>query len=62
VPLLAEIPLRKPIRELSDAGTPVVVHAPNGPDAQAFLQLAENVLHAMAAADTRPAPKIVMLP
>jgi ATP-binding protein involved in chromosome partitioning len=62
VELLAEIPLRKSIRETSDAGTPIVVHAPESPDARAFLKLAENVLDAMSAADTRPPPRIVMLP
>lgn len=62
VALLAEIPLRKPIRETSDAGTPIVVQAPGGPEAQAFLKLAENVLKAMEATDARPAPRIVMLP
>jgi ATP-binding protein involved in chromosome partitioning len=62
VALLAEIPLRRPIRELSDAGTPIVAHAPEGPEAKTFLALAEKVLNAMAEADTRPAPRIVMLP
>lgn len=62
VALLAEIPLRKPIRETSDAGTPIVVQAPGGPEAQVFLKLAENVLKAMEATDARPAPRIVMLP
>jgi ATP-binding protein involved in chromosome partitioning len=60
--LLAEIPLRRSIRETSDAGTPIVAYAPESPDARAFLILAENVLNAMAAADARPAPRIVMLP
>jgi ATP-binding protein involved in chromosome partitioning len=62
VPLLGEIPLRRPIRETSDAGTPIVVHAPDSAEARAFVKLAENVLNAMSAADTRPAPRIVMLP
>jgi ATP-binding protein involved in chromosome partitioning len=62
VDLLAEIPLHLSIRETSDAGTPIVTHAPESPQARAFIALAENVLNAMAAADTRPAPRIVMLP
>jgi ATP-binding protein involved in chromosome partitioning len=62
VPLLAEIPLRRTIRETSDAGTPIVVSAPDGPDAKIYVRLAEAVIEQMAAQDQRPAPRIVMLP
>jgi ATP-binding protein involved in chromosome partitioning len=62
VPLLAEIPLRRTIRETSDAGTPVVVSAPDGPDAKIYVRLAEAVIERMTAQDARPAPRIVMLP
>jgi ATP-binding protein involved in chromosome partitioning len=59
VPLLAEIPLVPRIRETSDAGTPVAVSAPEGPEAQAFLDLAKKVGAALETA-SRPAPKIVI--
>src|SRR6185436_18821105 len=42
-PFLGEIPLGLRIRETSDAGTPVSVSAPDGPEAQAFLELAKKV-------------------
>jgi ATP-binding protein involved in chromosome partitioning len=62
VDLLAEIPLRRSIRELSDAGTPIVAHQPDSAEARDYRALAGKVLDAMAAADARPAPRIVMLP
>lgn len=40
---LGAIPLHPQIRELSDAGTPVVVADPEGPQAQAFLDVAGAV-------------------
>jgi ATP-binding protein involved in chromosome partitioning len=57
-PFLGEIPLVGTIRELSDAGTPVMVSAPDGPEANAFLAIAEKVAAALKVAD-RPAPKII---
>ena len=57
-PFLGEIPLVPRIRETSDAGTPVMVAAPDGPEAKAFLAVAEKVAAALKTAD-RPAPKIV---
>ncbi|HAJ48432.1 MAG TPA: iron-sulfur cluster carrier protein ApbC, partial [Alphaproteobacteria bacterium] len=62
VPLLAEIPLRRAIREGSDQGTPIMVSAPSGPEAQAFLGLADQVMTALKASPPRPAPRILMLP
>jgi ATP-binding protein involved in chromosome partitioning len=59
VPFLGEIPLLPRIREMSDAGTPVMVESPDGPEAKAFLAVAEKVLAALNTAD-RPAPKIVI--
>ncbi len=41
-PFLGEIPLVPRIRETSDAGTPVSVSAPDGPEAKAFLEVAEE--------------------
>jgi ATP-binding protein involved in chromosome partitioning len=57
-PFLGEIPLVAKVRELSDAGTPVMVADPDGPEAKAFLAVAEKVADALKSAD-RPAPKIV---
>jgi ATP-binding protein involved in chromosome partitioning len=59
VPFLGEIPLLPRIRETSDAGTPVMVEMPDGPEAQAFLAVAEKVAAALKSVD-RPAPKIVI--
>ncbi|GHA26453.1 iron-sulfur cluster carrier protein [Devosia pacifica] len=44
VPFLGEIPLVMAIRELSDAGTPVVVSNPEGADAQAFSAIVATIL------------------
>ena len=58
-PFLGEIPLLPRIREMSDAGTPVMINAPDGPEAKAFLVVAEKVAAAINSAD-RPAPKIII--
>jgi ATP-binding protein involved in chromosome partitioning len=58
-PFLGEIPLVPRIRETSDAGTPVAVSAPDGPEAKAFLDLAKQVAAALETA-SKPAPKIVI--
>src|SRR3954464_14916155 len=57
-PFLGEIPLVPMIRETSDAGTPVMVAAPDGPEAKAFLAVAEQVKAALGTAE-RAAPKMV---
>jgi ATP-binding protein involved in chromosome partitioning len=57
-PFLGEIPLVPKIRETSDAGTPVMVSDPDGPEAKAFLAVAEKVAAQLATAQ-RAAPKIV---
>jgi ATP-binding protein involved in chromosome partitioning len=59
VPFLGEIPLVPRIRETSDAGTPVAVSVPDGPEALAFLELAKKVAAALETA-SKPAPRIVM--
>jgi ATP-binding protein involved in chromosome partitioning len=62
VDFLGEIPLDLAIREQTDAGRPPVVAAPDGPQAQAYLQIARLVLAKLdpsAAAERRPLPKIV---
>jgi ATP-binding protein involved in chromosome partitioning len=57
VPFLGEIPLVPRIRETSDAGQPVSVSAPDGPEAEAFLELAKKVAASLEVA-SKPAPKI----
>jgi ATP-binding protein involved in chromosome partitioning len=59
VPFLGEIPLVPSIRETSDAGTPIVAHAPSGREAQSFLAIAAQVAQKIAAPQ-RAAPKIVI--
>jgi ATP-binding protein involved in chromosome partitioning len=58
-PFLGEIPLVPRIRETSDAGTPVSVSVPDGPEAKAFLDLASKVAAALET-ESKPAPKIVI--
>ncbi|WP_131194109.1 Mrp/NBP35 family ATP-binding protein [Lichenihabitans psoromatis] len=60
VPFLGEIPLALDIRTTSDAGTPVMVSAPNGPHAAAYKAMAQGVLDSLAGQNSRPAPMIVM--
>jgi len=57
-PFLGEIPLVPMIRETSDAGTPVMVAAPDGPEAKAFLAVAQQVKAGLSTAE-RAAPKMV---
>jgi ATP-binding protein involved in chromosome partitioning len=59
VPLLAEIPLVPRIRETSDSGAPISVSAPDSPEAQAFLALAQKVRAALETA-SKLAPRIVI--
>jgi ATP-binding protein involved in chromosome partitioning len=58
-PFLGEIPLVPRIRETSDAGQPVSVSVPDGPEANAFLDLAKKVAASLETA-SKPAPKIVI--
>src|ERR1700678_3752404 len=62
VPFLGEIPLDIMIRETSDGGAPVVISAPDGPQAKAFLEVAERVRAELfdAGKPVRAAPRIVM--
>lgn len=62
VDFLAEIPLDPEIRELSDAGRPIVLARPESPQAQAYLQLARSVadkLAELAGGKARRFPRIV---
>ncbi len=48
VPLLGEVPLDIEIRLAGDSGAPVVAAAPESPQAQAFIAIAENLLQVKA--------------
>jgi ATP-binding protein involved in chromosome partitioning len=57
------VPLHIAIRETGDAGTPIVVAAPDSEQAQAFIAIAERVdtkLAALTRSPDRAAPKILM--
>lgn len=43
VPFLGEVPLHMEIREMSDAGTPVVISDPDGPHARTYRDIATKV-------------------
>jgi len=59
-PFLGEIPLDVVIRETSDGGAPVVVSAPDSPQAAAFLAVARRVRAALFSGEpARAAPRIV---
>jgi ATP-binding protein involved in chromosome partitioning len=61
VPFLGEVPLNMTIRELSDAGRPVVVADPDGPHARIYRDMAQQVWASLAGgAAVRPAPRIVI--
>jgi ATP-binding protein involved in chromosome partitioning len=59
VPFLGEVPLALDIRELSDAGTPVVASEPDGAHAKIFRAIAARVREGLQV-ESRPAPKIVI--
>lgn len=61
VPFLGEVPLAMTIRETSDAGTPVVVSAPDGPHAKVYREIAAKISEQLFAANKSPrvAPQIV---
>jgi ATP-binding protein involved in chromosome partitioning len=61
VPFLGEVPLNMTIRELSDAGRPVVVAEPEGPHARIYKDIAQQVWTGLSGgAAARPAPRIVI--
>lgn len=61
VPFLGEIPLHSRIRELSDAGTPVVAVEPDGEHAKAYKAIADKVWARLeAGTGQRAAPKITV--
>ncbi|MGC8532614.1 MAG: Mrp/NBP35 family ATP-binding protein [Acidiphilium sp.] len=60
VPFLGEVPLLLAIRETSDAGTPVVVSAPESEAARAFKSVAAAVSAQISAAPASAGPRIVI--
>jgi ATP-binding protein involved in chromosome partitioning len=60
VPYLGEVPLAMNIRESSDAGRPIVVSDPSGPQAEAYKAMARAVLDRLAGSRQRAAPRIVV--
>ena len=48
------------IRALSDAGTPIVAKAPDGPHAKLFLDIAASVKTRLEGGVVRQGPKIVI--
>ena len=63
VDFLGEVPLHMDIRMTSDAGSPIVVSAPDGPHALAYRAIAESVWAKVAPdgdSKQREAPRIVM--
>jgi len=61
VPFLGEVPLNMTIRELSDAGRPVVATDPDGPHAKIYKDMAQQIWTALSGgAAARPAPRIVI--
>ncbi|MDF1599072.1 Mrp/NBP35 family ATP-binding protein [Mesorhizobium sp. YIM 152430] len=62
VPFLGAVPLTMDVRETSDAGTPVVVSNPTGPQAGVYRSIAQKVLERLRAevtASEAATPKIV---
>jgi ATP-binding protein involved in chromosome partitioning len=48
VPFLGEVPLELGVREAGDAGTPVVLSAPDSAAARAFSEIAESLIESGA--------------
>jgi ATP-binding protein involved in chromosome partitioning len=59
VPFLGEVPLTISIREMSDAGTPVVVADPTGIQAQTYRDIATRVWQQVAERAPPPAPAFI---
>ncbi len=58
VPFLGEVPLNMTIRELSDAGRPVVVADPDGPHAAIYKEMAATIWQSVTQGTTKAAPRI----
>jgi len=61
VAFLGEVPLAMTIRENSDAGTPVMISAPDGPHASVYREIATKISEQLFAggASVRQAPQII---
>lgn len=60
VPFLGAVPLAMPIREMADAGKPIVLSEPEGAHAAAYVAIATKVRDALAGGQaSRQAPRIV---
>lgn len=59
VPFLGAVPLTMSIRETSDAGTPIVVSEPDGPQAQSYREIAQKMWTEIGRGTARTAPKII---
>ncbi|TCT02420.1 Mrp/NBP35 family ATP-binding protein [Aquabacter spiritensis] len=62
VPFLGEVPLHMRIREMSDAGLPILVSDPDSPQAATYREIARGVQAAMqrVGSTARKAPRIVI--
>ena len=60
-PFLGEIPLEMAIRSTSDAGTPVVASAPDGPHAAYYKVIAKNMLTQLHAASAEASPPNIVI-
>ena len=52
MPFLGEVPLQMAIRKTSDDGTPIVASAPDSPQAQQYMAIADNLLRSLDASVT----------
>ena len=59
VPFLGEVPLTMNIREMSDAGMPIVISEPDGPQAEIYREIARKVWQQIGDKPQRQAPSIV---
>jgi ATP-binding protein involved in chromosome partitioning len=60
VPFLGEIPLLLAIRELADAGTPIVLARPDSAEAKAYRDIARQVKASVTGAAAPAGPRIVV--
>jgi ATP-binding protein involved in chromosome partitioning len=60
VEFLGELPLTLAIRELADAGTPIVAERPETPEAEAYRAIARRMWEKVSGAVAKAGPRIVM--
>jgi len=60
VEFLGELPLRLEIRELADAGTPIVAAQPETAEAEAYQRIARRIWEKVSGAPVRAGPRIVV--